>query len=877
MGPGLAFQPYPTMLAVAAIVSLLLAARSILGTKRELAASVVIFHACVFLWCLFRLLLWIAPAQVIRVDAFRLQFIGIVFIPGAVHMYARALVFRPIGALRSFFSLLPGLFFLAMALTNGHHHLFWVEYEGARLPVNPRGGIGFYGFLGYAYILVSLAFATIAREAIRARGIMRRLLRLLLLAFILPFSTNVIFVLAFFGKSAHDPTPVLFAVSGGLLAWIMSRFDFLDVVPYAKRFVLESLGTPLIVVDSENVVVGANGEARRVFAPGRPLEGLGLSDLAPGLALPGAGNESIEWSWGGVDYFVLSREVKGGRGPWSARLYIFRDISALVAVRRELIEAKARADAANQDKSAFVATVSHELRNPLGSIIGLADLDLKLGPPPAIRDDLEVIVATGNMLLGLVNDLLDLSKIEAGRMELESVDFDLHEKVVSVLRAFKAGAEKKGVYLDLAIEEGTPRYLRGDPLRYGQVLMNLVSNAIKFTENGAVTVSLAPEPPRAGDLDGRLVVRTLVRDTGIGISADKIPLLFKEFSQADPSISRRFGGSGLGLSISKKLVSLFGGEVGVESRDGEGSAFSFTAVFCPAESSLREALPEAGEIGAAPRLRVLVVEDDPVNAAVARRYIERRGHGCEVAASGAEAVALASGADLVLVDLGLPDMDGFEAARRIRAETAALPGGEPPVAAMTARMDAGIRTECAEAGMIDCISKPIDVGALDRVLARAADEYRKLGPRAAASIVPARGRSGLGALEAGAPEPGTPLVDRDALLERLEGDEAFMRELLGIFVAEGRARLERFRGAAGEGNIYSLQKQAHSLKGSALSLCAKPLGAAANALELACIAARRAGTESQAALPSIAASVEELCELHEATRDEARALAGAQP
>jgi signal transduction histidine kinase/CheY-like chemotaxis protein/HPt (histidine-containing phosphotransfer) domain-containing protein len=873
---GLPIEPYSAVMIVCALISLLLGARAWYGSRKDLSYSFALIQTSIFIWSLFRLLVFEIPTNEGRFEALKLQFIGIVFMPGLFFMFARALAERPIRGLAIPLVLAPGLGFLLLIASDGLHGLFWVGDRLAALPINPKGGPGFWAFIAYSYAQVSAALALMLRAALRSQGVMRRWMWELLVIFAAAFAANAVFVLFFFGSTAYDPTPVVFACSGLFLAIVLSQFDMLDKVPYAKNVVLESIDTPLLVTDPSGLVIGANEVARKGLPGEGALEGRLLSEVVPAFSGPSVDRETRESSIGGVDYLITRYVVKPRRGS----IYLFRDISSLVKARRELEEARARAEAANAAKSAFIATVSHELRNPLNAIIGLVDLDLRAGPPPELRDDLEVILSSGNLLLGLVNDLLDLSKIEAGRMELERVDFDLHEKALSVLRAFRPAAEKKGLFLDIAIEPGTPRYVNGDPLRYGQVLMNLVGNAVKFTERGAVTVELRPardgeSPDAAGGRES--LVLSSVRDTGMGIAQDKLPLLFREFSQADPSVSRRFGGTGLGLSICKKLVDLFGGEIKVASVEGRGSRFSFTARFEAARAA-EAAGPGAIAESGGRKLLVLVVEDDPINAAVARRYIQRLGHASASAKTGAEALRIVSASepDLVLLDLGLPDMDGFEACRRIRAETASRPDGEPLIAAMTARADPGLRVDCASAGMIDCLTKPIDPAALERLVGRVAAKAHELGPRAASSL---RAPPAPPAARAAQPEPalpGAPLIDLPAFVARLDGDEAFARELLGIFVEEARGRREAFDRAAGARDVGALQKLSHALKGSSLSLCARPLGASAGALEAACIAARRGGSiePELAAFPPLEALLGELEALLDATAAAAEAILG---
>jgi signal transduction histidine kinase/CheY-like chemotaxis protein/HPt (histidine-containing phosphotransfer) domain-containing protein len=876
MFSGLSISLYSAMMVVSSLVSFLLASRSWFGTKISFSRSFALFQLSVFVWSVFKIVQFEVPTTLGQLAALRLQYVGIVFIPASVFSLARAIARKPIrgGALVA--TLLPGFIFLLLVATDPYFHFFWKESSAFSLPVNPRGAWGFQLFMAYTYIHVGIAYLNIVRAARASRGAASSWTWRFLCYFSLPFATNIVFIAFFPSFEGFDPTPIAFAVSGILISIAKSRFDFMDVMPYAKDVVLESINTPLVVADSKGFVIGANEEANRFFPEGDSIEGRRIAELFPVLEGVGADEEYRDWSFGETEYGITCYSVKRGPELWRGKIFMFRDVTARVRAQREAEEARIKADAANAAKSAFVATVSHELRNPLNAIISLADLNLRADPPEAIREDLEVMLSSGNLILGLVNDLLDLSKIEAGRMELETVDFDIREKVVSVLRAFRPAAEKKGLFLDVEVEDGVPRYMRGDPLRYGQVLMNLVSNAIKFTERGAVTVDIAPCPdpvPGAAEDPRSLCILASVRDTGMGIAAEKIPLLFREFSQLDSSVSRRFGGTGLGLSICKKLVELFGGELEVSSVPGEGSLFSFTARFEPAETL--EAQARCAEVSKTCSLRVLVVDDDPINTAVATRYLEKLGHSAVCAATGASAIeAAASGNfDIALLDLGLSDMDGFEACLRIRMETAARPQGELPIAAMTARTESGTRAACAGAGMVGLLPKPIDPGALDDLLRSTAERIRELGPRAA-SGVPVHTTQTPASSAPAHSEPGAPLVDRPALLERLDDDEAFMRELLGIFIEEAPGRLLNFDKAVKERDLEALQKQSHALKGSSLSLCANPLGAAAGALEAACIAARKAGAAVDALFPDLADRVDALVELIGRTSAAAKELVG---
>jgi signal transduction histidine kinase/CheY-like chemotaxis protein len=875
---GFSIHPYSALMILAAFVSLLLSVRSWSGTRKELAKSFALMEAAVFVWSVFALVRWGVASPADQIEALQLEYLGIAIIPGAVYLFARAIAERPVKPLGAALLLLPGIAFFALAETNELHHFFWTEELWGSAPVTPRAAWGFWVFVAYSYAQIGVAFFILLKATSRARGLVARWMRILSAFLALPFAANVLFVVFFLSDSPFDPTPIVFALSGFALSVFFGRFNFLDILPYAKKVIIDSLDTPLVVVDAEDFVVAVKDNAGSLLFGSEETVGLSFSSIFPALEGMSADGETQVLSRGGVDYLVSCHVVQRGHKRWLGRIFAFSDISALVKAKREAEEARARADAANAAKTAFIATVSHELRNPLSAIIGLVDLNLRAGPPSAIRDDLEVILSSGNVILGLVNDLLDLSKIEAGMMELEHIDFDLHEKALSVLRAFRPVAERKGIFLDIVVAPGTPRYVNGDPLRYGQVIMNLVSNAVKFTEHGAVTVDLAAADGSDAPADGdprKLRVLTTVRDSGMGIAADRLPLLFRDFSQADPSVGRRFGGTGLGLSISRRLVDLFGGEITATSIEGKGSVFSFTARFGAVAAAEAKAVP-LGEIAGSggQKLHVLVVDDDLINTAVARRYIERFGHSSVIAGTGAAALELVAARelDLVLLDLGLPDMDGFEACRLIRMETAARPGGELPVAAMTGRAETGVRADCASAGMIGCLPKPLDPARIERLLNGVAEKARELGPRAAFFVQEPR----VAALESVAPQeptgPGTPLIDLPALLERLDGDDAFMRELLGIFVEEAPGRREAFEKAAVSRDIEALQKLSHALRGSSLSLCAEPLGTSAGALEGACIAARRKGSSSTAVFPGLDTRLDGLCALLGATAAAAAAI-----
>jgi PAS domain S-box-containing protein len=524
----------------------------------------------------------------------------------------------------------------------------------------------------------------------------------------------------------------------------------------------------------------------------------------------------------GVPYEVELEMVRsdGSRGWMFARGEVIRDeagatvglrgvamdISSRKEAEASLVEAKRHAESANHAKTRFLANMSHEIRTPMNAVLGLAHVLGRSALSPTQAEQLAKLRGAGEHLLRIINDILDLSKIEAGKLVLDHRDFSLAAVVDDVSALIAESARRKALAIEVDLDD-VPVGLRGDPTRLHQALLNYAGNAVKFTERGriALRVRLLEETGR------RVLLRFEVSDTGIGIPAERQHVLFADFEQADASTTRRYGGTGLGLAIVRRLAEMMGGEVGVESTPGSGSTFWFTAWVDRGPGGEDTAAESSHDPEEQIRLlhagrSVLAVDDDPVNQEVAQMLLADTGLHIVLANSGREALDMAAVEDfaVILMDVQMPDMDGLQATRAIRR----LPKHErTPVLAMTANAFAENREECLAAGMDDFLAKPVDPDALFAVLL-------KWLPKGQAA-----GTNDVGRLDSPVATMG--LANLPAALRR---NPEKARRLIADFLTTARRELPRLEQAHAEEDWQTLEQVGHRLKSPARSLGMAELG-----------------------------------------------------
>ncbi|MFP4584332.1 MAG: ATP-binding protein [Desulfococcaceae bacterium] len=629
------------------------------------------------------------------------------------------------------------------------------------------------------------------------------------------------------GKRRSDPRP--------------PSTDRLEEIRRLNALLLDSLPYPAMLIRADRTVVAANRIAREMGAKAGGYCRCDFAGSESGAAEtdPDAPREARSDS-AAPCRFCLAEEVfrtgeprrnpelsMGGQiwDTWwvpvdeSLFLHYAVNITDQKAREVELKAARRAAEKAGRAKSHFLAKMSHEIRKPMNTVIGMIELALDDELSPRPRDMLETARTSAEDLRALLDDILDLSKIEAGQLALEIAEFDPARLVADVARALEPRARKKGLGLRTVLAPDLPERFRGAPRRLRQVLNNLVENALKFTRTGGVTVTAGPDAEAKSNPEGWTALRFAVCDTGPGIPADQLDRVFDAFSRGDDADHRRFEGAGLGATISRELVAAMGGELTVESRLGEGATFVFTVrgeALAPSGADSTDAAAPVDVPEDAGPLRILLAEDNPMNQKLVESLLVPRGHAVDIASDGKAALERLGEAayDLVLMDIQMPGMDGLEATRRLRTWESDR-GSRVPVYALGARVLNGEREQCIAAGMDGFIPKPIRREDLFRVLA---------------GLSPSRAASASSA-PSPAPKSGEPPLDREGLLDIVGGLPRIARELIRLYRQNCPELVEKVRRAVEAADARKLKESAHALKGMSLNLSAGPVAEASLRLE----------------------------------------------
>ena len=622
-----------------------------------------------------------------------------------------------------------------------------------------------------------------------------------------------------------DLTPVTFAISMSMVVivvWSRRNYDFRHL---AAEKVLESLGDGVIALDDHDRLVSYNRAAARIFT-NLPEHKLGenirvVEDFREEML-----NENIPWSFSinGQSYECHSKQIIDENGRRQGCVILVLDMTDIKAYINEIKRVRQQAEKANIAKSEFLANMSHEIRTPMNAIIGMNDIIMEECKDPSIQSYAKDVQSAAKNLLAIINDILDLSKVEAGKMELVPTDYYLKTVVGEVVGMMDMAASKRGLIMKYECDETIPCRYNGDDGRIKQILINILNNAIKFTKEGYVRAYVTGRP---GEREDEEILTFRVEDTGCGIRQEDLGKIFEDFRQVDSKKNRSVEGTGLGLAIVKHLVELMGGGINVESVYGEGTAVTITLPQKIVDRRSIAEVPDISQTGlehvetfTAPGVKVLIVDDNVVNRKVARNFLKSYAFDLDEAESGPEAIELVrkNRYDIIFMDHMMPMMDGIEAAEIIRSDCGEN-GTAPAIIALTANAMEGMRQRFLDKGFQDFIAKPLDRKELGLLLTRWVPEERR--------------QAGGGGAEHAALDPDSfqiEGIDMDVAMRYYSGDDAGFAELLELYYMDGQRKIGLLRELA-DTNLSDYQTEVHALKSASANIGAMGVSDLARAQE----------------------------------------------
>ncbi|MBC8059783.1 MAG: response regulator [Clostridiaceae bacterium] len=681
----------------------------------------VILMWSLFIWSLFQALTFMTTDFNTKLFLSNTRYVGITL--AGIAFYALANDYKEGSKELSLnnwlkFMIVP-LLILITIFTNPLHYKFYTSVTIENHVLVLGNGPLFWINAAYVYIFVLSGVYIFIKACIKSTAIYRSQAMIMAVAAFFPIISNVVFIFNLVPVGNIDITPFSFLGTGISCFYALFQYKLLDILPVARDKIVEEMRDIIIVMDNSKRILDLNKKARDTILSNNDKDYIGKKvtevlenwkELSEYITDSTNKNHKIIYTKDNItEYFDLRITlIYDEKHRKSGELIVLRNITKIEEALLEAQKAKEEAEYANKAKGYFLANMSHEIRTPMNAVIGISEIlntmDLSREKQ---KEYINMIANSAESLLLMINDILDFSRIEAGKLELEKNVFDIKSVVKNTVEIYSVLAEKRSLKLTLEIEENFNRKLLGDSNRLRQILINLLGNALKFTQEGEIKVTVK----KVEEEKDKLSVAIAVSDTGIGISEEKIESIFESFKQADNSTTRRFGGTGLGLSIVKNLVNLMGGKITVQSELGKGSEFNFYLPFEIHEESESPSLViEKGENPRVLGLKILVAEDNKINRKIINTYLEKLSCKVDLAENGSLAVELFENNtyDLILMDVQMPEMDGLKATSIIRSKEKEQ-GKHIPIIALTAGVTREEIEECLKAGMDAHLSKPLKI------------------------------------------------------------------------------------------------------------------------------------------------------------------------